>query len=380
MTISGDVRPARIVIQPSALPAIWCKLASAAMLACMFALIKKVGSDYPTGQIVFARSFFAMIPVLWLVRGLGGFRLLRTQRPGAHIWRSIAGLSSLFLSFSAVSMLPLGLATALGYTAPLFITLLAFPLLGEKITRRRLGATAIGFVGMLLLVHPDTGSVSPGIIVALAGAMATALALISIRKMADTEADAAIVFYFTAIGTVVGAATLPFSAVMPSLGDLSVLVLIGLLGGGAQILLTKAYSTAPASLIAPFEYATLIFALILGLAVWDEFPAVLEMSGIFIIVSSTLFLMLMERRQSNTPQPHSLLRLAGKTGLIRSRISDLLGQAGSAHPMSSATGAEKEERSPTQHGTSAELCDGAIGSLEHPASVATKPAIVGRTS
>jgi drug/metabolite transporter (DMT)-like permease len=293
--VSSDASLARRADAPSALPAIGCKLASAAMLACMFALIKMVGDDYPTGQIVFVRSLFAMIPVLWLVHRMGGLRVLRTSRPGAHLWRSIAGLCSLFLSFSAVTMLPLGLATALGYTAPLFITLLAFPLLRERIRYGRWSATVVGFLGMLLLVHPGAEPISSGIVVALCGAVATALALISIRKMADTEADVTIVFYFTVIGTLVGAATLPFGAVMPGLADLPALMIIGLLGGGAQILLTKAYSMAPASLIAPCEYATLVVALILGLAVWGEFPTPLEMSGILVIALSNFFLVLVER-------------------------------------------------------------------------------------
>jgi drug/metabolite transporter (DMT)-like permease len=287
--ISTDLTPS------SNLPAIGYKLLSAAVLAVMFALIKKLGGQYPVGQIVFVRSFFALFPVLWLVYRLGGWRILRTERVGAHLRRSVSGLCSLFLSFLAVGMLPLATATALGYAAPLFITILAVPLLGEIVRIHRLSVVAVGFVGVLLIAHPHAGGISHGALVALAGAVATAFALISIRKMADTESNVAICFYFALSGTIVGAVTLPFNAVWPSVADLPVLVAIGVLGGVAQILLTKAYQMAPASVVAPFEYATLVFAICLGLIVWGEFPAPIELGGIIVIVISNLFLAFREQ-------------------------------------------------------------------------------------
>lgn len=290
------------------LPAIGYKVLSAAVLAVMFALIKKLGSEYPVGQIVFVRSLFALLPVLWLVRRLGGCRLLRTERPGAHLRRSVAGLSSLFFSFTAVGMLPLATATALGYAAPLFITLFAIPLLGESIRLHRLIAVILGFGGVLLMTHPDGRSISPGVLIALAGAVATAFALISIRQMRDTETSMAIVFYFSLSGTVVGAATLPFSAVWPTLTDLPILVAIGVLGGAAQLLLTKAYQMAPASVVAPFEYATFLFAFLLGLLVWHEMPVPIELAGIAIVIASNLCIAMYEQLAGVSLK----LRLPGK--------------------------------------------------------------------
>jgi drug/metabolite transporter (DMT)-like permease len=294
--IERDADGATGTFRPSALPAIGCKLASAAMLATMFALVKNLENAYPVGEIIFVRSFFALIPVLWLIHRLGAWRSLRTCRPWAHLRRSIAGLCSLFFSFTAVGMLPLGTATALGYTAPLFIALLAGPLLGETVRSRRWGVTVLGFCGMLLIIRPGIASESAGVYVALAGAVATAVALISIAKMADTESDLAIVFYFALAGTVAGAVSLPFDAVIPRFADLPILVAIGVLGGIAQILLTKAYGMAPASIIAPFEYATLLFALLLGLIIWGERPGWVEAAGILIIVASSAALAMEERR------------------------------------------------------------------------------------
>jgi drug/metabolite transporter (DMT)-like permease len=281
----------------SMLPAIGYKLASAALFTCMSALIKQLGDQYPVGQIVFARSLFAMIPVLWLVHRLGGWKVLRTTRLVAHLRRSGSGLCSMFLGFTALGMLPLATATALGYAAPMFITILAIPLLGETVRIYRWSAVIIGFIGVLLVVHPDAGGISFGAVVALGGALATAFAMISIRKMADTEPNVTIVFYFTLTGVVAGAATLPFIGVWPDLVDVPILVAVGLIGGVAQILMTKAYQLAPASVVAPFDYASLVFALGLGLVVWGEFPTPIELVGTAIIVCSSLFIAFRERQR-----------------------------------------------------------------------------------
>jgi drug/metabolite transporter (DMT)-like permease len=188
-------------------------------------------------------------------------------------------------------------ATALGYAAPMFITILAIPLLGETVRIYRWSAVIAGFIGVLLVVHPDSGGMSVGALIALGGALATAFAMIAIRKMADTEPNVAIVFYFTLTGTVVGAATLPFNGVWPDLADVHILVTIGLIGGIAQILMTRAYQMAPASVIAPFDYASLVFALSLGLVVWGEFPAPIELVGTAIIVGSSLYIAFRERQR-----------------------------------------------------------------------------------
>src|SRR5579883_1848039 len=119
MPVGESLSDTRGRLSKSPLAAIGYKVVSAAVLACMFALIKKLGGAYPIGEVVLVRNLFAMIPILWLVHHSGGWGVLRTRRPLRHLHRSVAGLCSLFLSFTAVSMLPLGMATALGYTAPL---------------------------------------------------------------------------------------------------------------------------------------------------------------------------------------------------------------------------------------------------------------------
>ncbi|WP_315138737.1 DMT family transporter [Achromobacter marplatensis] len=271
--------------------AIGYKLASAVVLACMFALIKSLSSRYPIGEIVFARSAFALLPILWLLHRSGRWSALKTTRPLSHLHRSVAGTLSLFLSFGAVTLLPLSTATALTYAAPLFITVLAASMLGERVPARRWSAVLVGFSGVLIVVQPDMGAGLPmGKVLGVLAAIATAVALIAIRQMAATESALAITFYFTLFGTLVGSATLPFSAVSPNGMDALCLIAIGLLGGTAQLLLTKAYRLAPASLIAPFEYATLLSAILIGFLVWGDLPGSVEWLGITIIVAANLAL------------------------------------------------------------------------------------------
>lgn len=297
--------------------AISYKVASAALLAVMFGLIKDLGNEYPIGQIVFARSLFALIPIVCLLRMLGGWRLLRTQHLMMHIRRSAFGITSLFLSFTAVTLLPLATATALTYTAPFFIAGFSVVALGESMSARRWISLLLGFAGVLLIVRPDIGGGiqvdAIGVTVALLGALATAAALISIRSMAATESGVAIAFYFAVFGSLVGAASLIFAFVPPRWEDVASWIAIGLLGGVAQILLTFAYHKAPASVIAPFEYATLVFATLVGYLFWNELPNGLDLLGIFIIVGANLALIVRAPKTSRTA------RTGGRAASARDR-------------------------------------------------------------
>ncbi|WP_095153937.1 DMT family transporter [Pseudomonas sp. Irchel 3E13] len=276
--------------------AIICKLVSALLIAGMYGLIKGLGQDYPVGQILFVRNLFALIPILLLIHLLGEWGALRTRNVGAHLRRCTFGTASQVLCFAAVGLLPLATATALTYTAPLFIGLFAMLFLGESVSRGRWLSLLCGFLGVYLIVLPGAGSVEPGVLVALAGAVATAAALLSIRTMSGEEKGSAVAFYFTVFGAVAGALSLWFDSVVPSLEELPVLVAIGLLGGAAQILLTFAYQNAPATLIAPFEYSTLVFASLIGFLVWADVPAGNELLGIAVIVGATTWLTLRERK------------------------------------------------------------------------------------
>ncbi len=280
------------------LAAIGSKLVSIALFAVMAALVKALGDRYPVGQIIFCRSIFAMIPVLWLIRQAGGFDVLRTRRPWGHVRRSAAGLLAMVLSFTALTLLPLPTATALGFAAPIFTTILAIPLLGEKVRIYRWSAVIIGFLGILLIVRPTGGGSALGAGLALGAAAMTAFAMIAIRQMARQESNIAIVFYFTLTCAIAGGLSLPFAAVMPAdWQDSAMLIGIGLFGGGGQIFMTRAYRMAPVSVIAPMDYTSLLFALAIGWIVWGEGMTPLQLAGAGIVIGSALFIAYRERRR-----------------------------------------------------------------------------------
>lgn len=271
--------------------AVLSRLTAAALVAGMFGLVKTLDATYPLGELVFARCFFALIPILVQLRALDGWEALRTRRPAAHALRSSFGVASLFLSFAAVGMLPLATATALSYTVPLFITALAVTLLRESIDRQRWFTLVLGFGGVLLMVDPDfSTSNALGVLVAVLSAVAGAGAVISIRSMASTERSTTIAFYFAVLGALVGGLSMAFDFTPPKWADVPILMCIGLMGGIAQLLLTFAYHRAPASVIAPWEYATLIFASLIGIVVWAHIPTARELLGIAIIIGANLLL------------------------------------------------------------------------------------------
>lgn len=280
------------------------KVGATALFAAMGALIKATGADYPIGQVVFSRSAFALIPVLLLVRRAGGIAVLRTRRPGSHLLRSLSGFLAMTCSFSALTLLPLADATALGFVAPLMTTALAVPLLGERVRVYRWSAVLVGFAGVVLMLRPEgtasgplvAGIVPLGVVLALLGALFTALAMIAIRRMAAVEPSIVIVFWFTASCTALGALTLPFAFRMPPAGDATALVAIGLLGGCAQVLLTNSYRLAPASTLAPFDYAAMLWALVIGYVAFGEAPEAAVMAGAAVVIASGLFIVWRERR------------------------------------------------------------------------------------
>ncbi|MDX5393732.1 MAG: DMT family transporter, partial [Caulobacteraceae bacterium] len=212
---------------------IMLRMAAMACLAGLFALVK-VASErgVPVFEILFFRNAFAFIPIAIYIARTSGFGVLRTTRPMAHVTRALVGLTGMVGGFMAVSYLPLTEATALSFSAPLFMTALSVPLLKEQVGPHRWAAVAVGFVGVLIMIRPDPAHMaSIGVVFALIGAVGAALAMVTIRQISVTEPGPRIVFYFTLAGAVAGLASLPFGWVMPDAQTLALLVLMGVLGG-----------------------------------------------------------------------------------------------------------------------------------------------------
>ncbi|TPE52156.1 DMT family transporter [Amaricoccus solimangrovi] len=282
-----------------------CKIASVTCFTLMATFIKSTAAEVPSGQAVFFRSFFA-IPVIliWLV-ARGDLRHgLATVSPMGHAWRGIAGTTSMMLVFAALGLLPLPEATALGYAAPLLVVVFAAMFLGEQVRAFRLGAVALGLAGVLIVLWPrltlGAGGATPtqtlGAVLALGAAVFAALAQVFIRKLVHSEQTAAIVFYFSVTGAIVGLLTLPFGWVLPDPRAAALLVGAGLVGGVGQILLTESYRHAEASVVAPFEYTSMLLAIALGYFVFAEVPTSTTLAGAALIVIAGLFIIWRERR------------------------------------------------------------------------------------
>ena len=281
------------------------KLASVMVFIVMASLIKSTAQHVPAGQAVFFRSFFA-IPVIvaWLAWRKELATGLKTVQPLGHVWRGVVGTMAMGLGFAGLGYLPLPEVTAIGYAAPLLTVVFAAMFLGEEVRAFRISAVTLGMIGVLIVLAPrlsiDPGKAGTaealGAMLVLGGAVFAALAQVFVRKLVNTEQTSAIVFWFSVTATVMSLITLPFGWVWPTAGEAAILVLAGLLGGLGQILLTSSYREADASLVAPFDYASMIFALGIGYFVFAEVPTWPMLGGAALIVTAGILIIWRERK------------------------------------------------------------------------------------
>jgi drug/metabolite transporter (DMT)-like permease len=297
------------------------KIASVLVFIVMAALIKATSAHVPAGQAVFFRSLFA-IPVIvaWLAWRRELHTGLRTVQPMGHVWRGVVGTTAMGLGFAGLGYLPLPEVTAIGYAAPLLTVVFAAMFLGEEVRAFRISAVVLGLVGVLIVLSPRLTALQDnavetaealGAILVLGGAVFAALAQVFVRKLVLTESTSAIVFWFSATATLLSLVTLPFGWVIPSGREAVMLVAAGLLGGVGQILLTSGYREADASVVAPFEYVSMLFALGFGYFLFDEVPTTTMLFGALLVVTAGILIIWRERqlglerarqRKAMTPQ------------------------------------------------------------------------------
>ncbi|WP_374377879.1 DMT family transporter [Dongia sp.] len=271
---------------------------------------------YSTGEIVFVRNLFAFLPLIAYMLVVEKRLNLRTERPWGHVWRGLAGVSAMFCYFLSYQLLPLSDAIALGLSGPIFLTILSVPLLGEKVGWRRWSAVTVGFVGVLIMTRPGSGVFEIAALVPLLASLFYALAMISIRRLAATEQSTTIVFYFTLFATFTSLFTIPLGAIDPSFAwrwpqdwsELGLVILIGFMGGAAQIALTTAFRRASVSVVAPFDYMALVYGFLIGFLLFAERPDRYLIVGGAIVVASGIYIIHREaklarerRRQESLP-------------------------------------------------------------------------------
>ncbi|MEJ1965150.1 MAG: DMT family transporter [Gammaproteobacteria bacterium] len=270
------------------------KIASVVLLSGMTLCVKLLGQDTPSGQTIFVRGLISVVVLALIAWRTNRLHLLKTGNWRGHALRSLSGTVSMFFLFAAVTMIPLADVTAITFTAPMFITVLAMVFLGERIHRYRWSALALGFVGVLITIGPHLSfgaGNSLGSLAALGAALFAAFAMISLRAMSGAEHAITITFYFSLTFMLCAALTAIGGWPMPTSAQLLLIVLAGLFGVFGQLLMTYSYRYAEASTIAPLDYTSMIMAIILGYAFFDEMPNLSVWIGAPLVICAGLIVL-----------------------------------------------------------------------------------------
>jgi drug/metabolite transporter (DMT)-like permease len=287
------------------------KLASVVVFAGMTVCIKLLGRDIPAGQTIFVRGLISISVIALISWSTGRLHLLKTDNWRSHALRSLCGTVSMFCLFVALTMIPLADLTAISFTTPLFLTVLAMAILGERIHRFRWTALGIGFVGVLVTIGPHlsfTHGASAGVLVALASAIFSAFALMFLRRMSGGEHAITITFYFSLTFMVCAALTALQGWPLPTASQWLLIAGAGLFGVVGQLLMTYSYRYAEASTIAPLDYSNMIMAIVLGYLFFDEVPTLSVWVGAPLILGAGLIILWREyslKKQLSVPSSQS---------------------------------------------------------------------------
>jgi drug/metabolite transporter (DMT)-like permease len=286
---------------------IFAALCATLMLAC----VKGLNGAVPTGEVIFFRSFIALFPLLiWLKVQGNVLENLKTRNLFGHFIRGFSGTGGMYFNYLALVYISLADATALSYAAPLFTVIMAAMLLKERVRVSRWVAVVVGLLGILIMLSSSlaasggvlaagasSATASLGVAFALIAALCTATSNVQIRFLNGVEKPGAIVFYFSVMTTLIGLATACFGWTKPSGLQWLLLVGCGLFGGLAQILVTLSLRYADASLLAPFDYTTLVWSMLIGYLFLHSLPGSTTIFGASIVALAGIFAVWRENRQ-----------------------------------------------------------------------------------
>lgn len=283
---------------------IGCAVAGMLGMAIMDTCAKFLGEGYAVSQIVLVRNAIGALAVFaYVVFSGAGLASLKPRRPGLLVVRSLLNIAAAFLFFTGLRYLPLADAFAVVFAAPLFITALSVPVLGEHVGLRRWAAVIVGFLGVLVVVQPGTASFRIEALLPLSAALAYALSMLVGRKLTRDLSTAAIMFWPSVGAVLVTLFMMPAQWQTPGLPDSGVFLLMGTIGTLGMSLITQGYRHAPAAVIAPFDYTVLFWGVIFGWAIWGDIPASNVWAGAAILVASGLYILHRETRKPRPVQP-----------------------------------------------------------------------------
>ena len=295
---------------PRAAFGITCAVTASALFSVGDMAVKFLSGGYALHQVMIIRALVALTLVVALILPMtGGWGQIRTRRPGLHLLRAMCVISANFLFFMGVSVLPLAETVAIFFVAPLLITALSAPLLGERIGPRRWIAVGIGLLGVVVMQRPGSGAIQPAALLVLGGAACYALMHMVTRRLGVTDRAPTMAFYtqvsFVIVSAAVGLtlgdgayaqdegmlAFLTRAWVWPRPEDWLVFLMMGLANGAGSVLIGHAYRLCEAGLVAPFEYVSLLMAVFWGAAIFGEWPDAVTWTGIALILGGGLYMM-----------------------------------------------------------------------------------------
>lgn len=274
------------------------KILAVVLFAGMDAAVKGLDGAYPTMQVMLFRTVFGFLPLLVAIWLAGGFASVRSRQPGLQALRTAIGFCALFGFFWAFPRMPLVDVYAIAYAAPIMMVALSVPLLGESVGWRRWTAVAVGFAGVVIVLDPRGGFDLVAWVV-LGATFLYALSMVCVRLLSRTDHDNATMFWFAlAVGAVSAVAVVADPAThwrTPDAAGFAWLAAIGVVGGLGQIFITRAFRLAPASVLAPFEYSSIVFAFAFGWLFFAEIPGLSVLLGLPLVIGSGLYILHRER-------------------------------------------------------------------------------------
>lgn len=278
-----------------------CMILSVISFSVMDIVVKLMSSHYPTGQLIFFRGFFGLIPILFIIPKERIGNLLKTEKIKLHLVRAFGGAFAMTFLYLGLKFLPIADAITISFAAPIFATIFSIIFLNEKVRLIRWLAIFFGLTGVIIVLKPGTELFTYYSFFPILFCIGFATISIAIKKLSKTEPDYLIALYFTLVLILFGLISISMGWKKIDISDIHYLIIIGLSGSIGNIFLTKSIREADISLVTPIKYLSLVFAIIAGWLIFNEIPSVLTISGAMLIILSTFVIFKREAAKKIKP-------------------------------------------------------------------------------